>query len=60
MEKLISMVFVRAESKTVRFLRSCGQRVSPAISVNKGCCGHQAISHCSRLTVRPEGDSGWK
>jgi len=27
MEKLISMVFVRAESKTVRFLRSCGQRL---------------------------------
>ena len=24
-----------------------GCPVDPAISVNKGCCGHQAVSHCS-------------
>ena len=22
---------------------------TPAISVNKGCCSHQALSHCSHL-----------
>ena len=28
----------------------------PAVSVNKGCCGHQAISHYSSPTkVSPEG-----
>ena len=29
----------------------CGQRMSPAISVHKGCCSlaSKAISHCSQL-----------
>ena len=27
--------------------QQCRQRILPTISVNKGCCGHQVISHCT-------------
>ena len=27
---------------------TCGWKVLPATSVNKGCCSHQASRHCSR------------
>ena len=36
--------------------RKCGQRMSPAISVNKGCSGHQAISHGSPNDGTPWGE----
>lgn len=39
--------------------RRWGQATSPALSVNKGCCGQRAISHAAALpaptlTVHPE------
>ena len=38
----------------------CGWKMSPAISVNKGCCGHQAISLCGRPGLSTLRDSGWR
>ena len=34
--------------------------MSPAISVNKGRCKHQALSSCSHPDCSPWGDSGWR
>ena len=34
--------------------------MSPAISVNKGRCKHQALSSCSHPDCSPRGDSGWR
>ena len=41
-------------------INSCGQRMSHATSVNKGCCGHQVISHWSCPDCAFWGDPGWK
>lgn len=42
------------------FVHTCGYRMSPAISVNKGRARHPALSYCSHLACSPWGDSAWR
>ena len=56
--KLIKMLREFLEFMHNHHPGDCLQRKSPAISVNKGCCSHQAISHQplqQPQTVYPEG-----
>ena len=57
-------ICVKSEWLQVTFVKIlinyCGQRMSHAKSVNKGCCSHQVINHCSCPDRAFWGESGWK
>lgn len=57
----IASTFPAWSELCMKMINSCGRRMSPAIAVNKGCCGLQDVSHAAPSpNSAPWGETGWR